>query len=297
MRKPRLIFIVCLLTFLNASGQLMLPTTDILKVNKVQHIVVVKHTLIDTVPVETAPLVDLTPQVWAKYWINKKGTPDSMYNYMQGAAYRKELYQYDKKGRLRSIAIYNYKNELTVLEELLPSKRGMTYRMFSKGALKTVKKMDKDHRVYLSKQYADAKIYGYDSSVMFHDFDADTSQEAYYLNGKVSHQLTKKWLGAGPDSFYQCFYQSTAESGRMPSYELTFSVADNGSINVPDNLPFGEMFKSIQYSDRFEMFMALDHEFKKTFQLDALIEQSDTFKHRSKNQLLSHYYTFEYAFR
>ncbi|MFT5512409.1 MAG: hypothetical protein ACI8SE_000807 [Bacteroidia bacterium] len=283
-------------------GQVRFPTASVLKKNKVTNIVVRQHNLpnsyIDSTKMESNAQLDQLPFIWAKCWLNASGYPDSIHNYMQDVAYRKELFNYESKGQLKGIEVINHKNQSVTLEIASFGKNGqITYLAYSKGKLKAVKLTDKSHHVMLSNVYTDARIFGYDSLVYRHDFEADTSVETYYLNGVISHQLTKKWLGSGPDSFYQSFYQSNAEAGRMPSYHVMLPVARDGSLIVPDVMAFGDMFRVITYQNRFLLYNPFGEKIEKLFVEDTLIKQSETIEQKRTNTTIRHFYTFHYVFK
>ena len=298
--KSTIIAAVIAVLPISTNAQVTLPTASVLKKNKVRTIVVRQHNLpsvyVDSSQNDANGQLDQPPFIWAKYWINASGYPDSMYNYMQGIAYRKEVFQYRSKGQLRAINTFNFKNEIIQRETVDEGKQGsLIYRTFSKGQLKAVRHTDKLNRITDSWQLPDARIYGYDSMVYRHDFKADTSTETYYLSGEVSHQLTKKWLGNGPDSFYQSFYQSSPESGRMPSYTVTLPVDESGKLIVPSDLPFGEMFKSLTYKNRFNRYDPFTEELGDLLTHDSLLAQSEIIEKPRPTVTHRHFYTFEYG--
>lgn len=281
-------------------GQVTLPNPAILKKNKVKNVVVFQQNLpsvyADTTQKEELTPLDQAPFIWAKYWLNAAGYPDSMYNYMQGVSYRKEVYTYGSPGKLKQVEVFNHRNESVNKEVMVTGKKGsIVCKGYSKGQLKTTRLTDKNHRVIRSKIYTDAHIYGYDSLVFYHDFAADTSIEKYYLNGVISHQLSKKWLGDGPDSFYQSFYQSNAESGRMPSYSVILPVSEKGTLVVPRDMAFAEMFASITYSNRFEKYIAFEGKLSDLLVETDLVQQSQIIEQKRSNVTLRHFYTFDYG--
>lgn len=298
--KSTVIFSFVALIPFSVLGQVTLPKADVLKKNKVKEVIVFQHNLpsvyADSTQLKASTQLDQPPFIWAKYWLNNSGYPDSMHNYIKGVVFRKEVFKYESKGQLKSIEAFNHKNESVNIEiATIGSKGQIEYTISSKGVLKTVKLTDKSHRVIQAKIYTESSIYGYDSMLYYHDFKSDTSVETYYSNGEVIHQLTKKWIGAKPDSFYQSFYQSNSEAGRMPSYAVMFPVDANGFLVVPNDMAFGEMFSKINYQNRYKLYDPFDIKLSRLMKEVELVYQSKTIEQQRKNVTHRHYYTFDYA--
>lgn len=295
--------ILCVAVILNPGflfAQLTLPNKKVIKDSSVLRISVTKHDLPNqsvNVSNQAKTTIEKEPYLWATYWFNKNGMPDSMNNYMDGVAYRSEAYTYDKKGVLIMIEVVNEKGEITWLKKVSKLSKGNTlYSTYGKTGLKESTYCNKRGHIYLSKRFVNPVVLGYDSVVFVQDNEPFNSTEAYFANGEISHKLTKNWVGSGPDSFYQSFYQSNAESGRMPSYQVGFEVNDSGQVVVPNTFPFPKMFESVTYRNRFLHCPSLSEKIDNMLIGKSLIKQSETFELKTPKAVLRHYYTFDYAF-
>ncbi len=281
-------------------AQLKLPNQQVIKDSSILQISVTKHTLPDQALVSShqpKTTIEQEPYLWATYWFNKKGMPDSMYNYMDGIKYRSESYTYDNKGELVAMAVVNHKGETTVQKRVTKlSKGNKLYATYNRSGLKEATFCNKRGYIYLSKKYVNPMIFGYDSVVFTQKNAPFYSSETYFANGVISHKLSKSWVGSGPDSFYQSFYQSNAESGRMPSYQVGFEVTDSGQLVVPNDFPFPKMFESVSYENRFSMCTPISEKIDQLLTEKALNKQSETFELQTPTAILRHYYTFDYAF-
>ena len=124
--------ILCVAVILNPGflfAQLTLPNKKVIKDSSVLRISVTKHDLPNqpvNVSNQAKTTIEKEPYLWATYWFNKNGMPDSMNNYMDGVAYRSEAYTYDKKGVLIMIEVVNEKGEITWLKKVSKLSKGNT---------------------------------------------------------------------------------------------------------------------------------------------------------------------------
>ncbi|MFT5725044.1 MAG: hypothetical protein ACI9JN_002167 [Bacteroidia bacterium] len=297
-----LAFCLILCSITSASwSQVELPNQSVLKSNKVRTIQVVKQQLLalqtDSNQRPTLKTLDQAPVMWAKYWFNESGLPDSMYNYMQGVAFRKELFEYNKSKQLIRFEAIDYKGTSITKVTMTPLKNGETqYRTYTKGALKRLVIANKLNQVLYAKTITNPMIFGYDSLVYAHQLNRNTSVETYYLSDSVSHKLTQKWVGDVPDSFYQTFYQSNVEAGRMPSYSFGFKVKPDGRLFIEKTQAFPSLFQSVSYQNRFVIETTLQSKISKILVKDTLLEKSSIISQQRRALIQRHYYIFEYAY-
>jgi hypothetical protein len=281
-------------------GQFTLPTKEVLKSNKVSSVTITKHNLpssdADSSETMEKSSLDKASFVWAKYWFNAEGLPDSMYNFMQNVAYRKEVYTY-RGDEMTAIEVTNHRRESANILKATKLKKGdVVYRNYVKGELNRETFCNKNKEIYFRRILTNARIYGYDSIIYIDDIKADTSMETYYLNGKVSHQLSKRWKGTKPDSFFQDFYQSNAEAGRMPSYSVAFKVTNQGRLMVPNDVSFPAIFEVISYDTRHTNYDPFNEKLGQLLQVDSLATESTIVIQKRPNVIHRHYYTFDYAY-